>query len=544
MLIDADIHQTFTQTADMASSAYVEMRDRLRQFMVTDHRIRDICTMIRAEGTKRWKIVIDVAPTRDRDDDEVISRPEKPAPLGELVDAASSPEVNNGLEGAFADKEIHRGKRGWWLSGYAPIHNSAREAVAVLRLDFSADAVKKEMSEVREIILYSCIFFLALALMAASAYARRLTKPMDEVVTVTEKIAQGEYDQRIDVTQKGELGQLAESVNTMAESLRKNFDKVSTLNRMADVLSSTLNLRLKMANILLATLDLRTALEMSLNLALQVTKSAKGAIFLIRERKRRLELGTSQGIEGMQVLGDECFVGEQKLNTAMQKDLDAQIKEWLDITGCTRYFFLKIKDNLQGVFLLSPEVGDEAFLNTLMAEISFGIENARLFRDATTDSTTGLFMKRYFKIQLDTEAKKLQMYKRGLSLLMLDIDGFKQINDTYGHQFGDLVLIEIAKIITHSVRDSDMVARYGGDEIVIILPDSSKENARMVADRIRAAVEAYKFPYEEKTVRITVSIGLSHMTVEEPVPSEQLLRRADAALYEAKEAGRNTIQVA
>jgi diguanylate cyclase (GGDEF)-like protein len=543
MLVDGDMHQTFTEAEDMTSRAFVEMRDRLRAFMVADDRIRDMYTMIKTDGPNTWKIMIDVAPTRDRDGDGTISPPEESAPLGEEYDAEPSPEMERSFEGPTADGEMHCDKWGWWLSGYAPIHNGANETVAILKLDVSADAVKKELSQIREIFLYSLVFFLALALMASNAYARRLTKPIDEVVRVAQEIAQGEYDHRIEVTRKNEMGLLAETMNTMTGSLKRNFDKATTMNRMADVLSSTLNLRLKMANILLATLDLRTALEMSLNLALQVTKSKNGAIFLIREEKQSLELGTSQGIDHIRITGDGCFVGDRKLDTVLGKDLDGQMKEWLEITGCTRYFFLKIKNNLQGIFLLSPEVGDEAFLSTLMSEISFGIENARLFRDATTDSTTGLFMKRYFQIQLDTETKKLQMYKRGLSLLILDIDHFKNTNDTYGHQFGDLVLIGVAKIITHSVRDSDMVARYGGDEIVIILPDSSKENARMVADRIRVAVKEYPFPYEDKNVEITVSIGISHMTAEEPIPSEQLLRLADAALYRAKEAGKNTIHV-
>jgi len=544
LLIDGDTHEAFTQAEDMTSPAFVRMRDRLRAFMVVDDRIRDMYTMIRTDGPNTWKIIMDVAPTRDVDGDGVVSELERPAPLGEEYDAPPCPEMEKSFEGPTADGEIRRDKSGWRLSGYAPIYNSAKEAVAILRMDVSADTIREEMSQIREIILYSCIFFLALALMVSSAYARRLTRPIDEVVKVAEEIAGGDYDHRIEVTKKNEMGLLATTMNTMAESLRKNFDKVSTLNRMADVLSSTLNLRLKMANILLATLDLGTALEMSLNLALQVTKSSKGAIFLIRDEEQSLELGTSQGIEDIRLVGGECLVGDRKLNTVLEKDLDAQIKEWLDITGCTRYFFLKIRDNLSGVFLLSPEVEDEAFLNTLMAEISFGIENARLFRDATTDSTTGLYMKRYFQIQLDTETKRAQMYERGLSLLILDIDGFKKINDTYGHQFGDLVLIEIAKIITGSVRDSDMVARYGGDEIVIILPDSSKENARMVADRILLAVEHHEFPYENKNVQITVSIGISHMTAEDPISSEQLLRLADSALYKAKEAGKNTIHVA
>jgi diguanylate cyclase (GGDEF)-like protein len=126
---------------------------------------------------------------------------------------------------------------------------------------------------------------------------------------------------------------------------------------------------------------------------------------------------------------------------------------------------------------------------------------------------------------------------------MLDIDQFKTVNDTCGHQFGDLVLREIAKIITGSVRKTDVVARYGGDEIVIILPDATKESAKMVADRILKGVREKEFHYENKTIGLTVSMGISNMSGEEPLSSEQLLRLADSALYKAKEAGKNTIHV-
>jgi diguanylate cyclase (GGDEF)-like protein len=194
--------------------------------------------------------------------------------------------------------------------------------------------------------------------------------------------------------------------------------------------------------------------------------------------------------------------------------------------------------------LLNPETKDEGFLSTLMTEISFGIEIARLLRDAITDTTTGLFMKRYFQIQLQTETKRAQRHKMGLSLLMLDIDHFKTVNDTCGHQFGDVVLKRIATIIAHSVRKTDIVARYGGDEIVIILPDASKESAKMVADRILKGVQEEEFQFEEKKIRLTVSIGISNMTGGEPMSPEQLLRLADSALYRAKDAGKNTVHIA
>ncbi len=323
---------------------------------------------------------------------------------------------------------------------------------------------------------------------------------------------------------------LAASTNLTAENVGEGFDKLSVLSRIANISASSL--------------DLGQALEMSLKLALEATNSTRGAIFLVRENGESIELATSQGIKGMQGDGEECFVGARKLTTLLAKDSHAQVKHWLDMTGCTRCFFLTIRDSLRGIFLLNPQTTDEDFLKTLMTEISFGIEIARLLRDAITDTTTGLFMKRYFQIQLDTETKRAQRYKMGLSLLMLDIDHFKAVNDTCGHPFGDVVLREIAQIITRSVRKTDVVARFGGDEIVIILPDASKESARMVANRILKGVQKKEFQHEDKKIRLTVSMGIANMAADEPMSSEQLLRLADAALYKAKEAGKNTVHIA
>jgi len=530
LLIDGDIHEGFADVDDMASAAFIEMRDKMRSFMEGDARISEMYTMVKTDRPNIWRFVIDAGLVEDDDGDGIISDLEKPAPLGEAYDVTTYPEMQRAFEGPIADREISRDKWGWWLSAYCPIYDSEGEAVAIVGIDIAADTIREEMSQIRDMILFSCLLFLALALVVSSAYAYSLTKPINAMVKASEEIGRGNYDQRISVGKKNEMGFLATTMNHMAESISRSFDKLSTLNRMASILASTF--------------DLGQALEISLSTAMGATRSTKGAIFLVRGNEKYLELAASRGIEEMRSVDEGYSIGDKRLTTVLGRDARVHVNEWLQLTGCTRCFFLTIKENLRGVFLLNPQIGDEEFLDTMMTEISFGIENARLFRDAITDSTTGLFMKRYFQIQLETEAKRSQRYKRGLSLLILDIDDFKDINDTYGHPFGDLVLKEVAKIVSRSARETDVVARYGGDEIVVILADATKEMARVVADRILRTVGLHEFRYGKEKASVTVSIGVSYMTGQRPVSPEELLRLADAALYRAKEAGKNSVYIA
>ena len=159
---------------------------------------------------------------------------------------------------------------------------------------------------------------------------------------------------------------------------------------------------------------------------------------------------------------------------------------------------------------------------------------------AITDSLTGLNNRRQLDTVLETEWKKSQRYKQPVSCLLIDIDFFKAVNDTYGHKAGDLVLIEIANIIRKNVRDVDTVGRWGGEEFVAILPFSNKDQGLIVAQRILEKVSVYEFPqFPDK--RITVSIGLSCSN-----PSlntkEEFVEASDRALYEAKRKGRNRIE--
>ena len=164
--------------------------------------------------------------------------------------------------------------------------------------------------------------------------------------------------------------------------------------------------------------------------------------------------------------------------------------------------------------------------------------NRRLARQALTDDLTALANRRHGAHQLEREVALCVRHRRVLALVRVDVDHFKAINDTHGHQAGDQVLAEVARRLAGAVRGGDELARWGGDEFVAILPGTDKPGALRAAERLRAAVAAAPVQAAETELAVTVSVGWAHWSGDTP---DDLLARADRALYRAKDAGRDTV---
>jgi len=163
---------------------------------------------------------------------------------------------------------------------------------------------------------------------------------------------------------------------------------------------------------------------------------------------------------------------------------------------------------------------------------------------SVTDDLTGLYNSRYLNLVLRRESKRASRSGRPLSLLFLDLDGFKQVNDTHGHLAGSKALVEAAVIIRGSARETDVAARFGGDEFSVILPDTGRDGAVSVAERIRDRINACQFLASDGlSIHLTASIGVATLP-DVAASAEELIRAADVAMYRVKDAGKNGIHIA
>jgi diguanylate cyclase (GGDEF)-like protein len=212
------------------------------------------------------------------------------------------------------------------------------------------------------------------------------------------------------------------------------------------------------------------------------------------------------------------------------------------------------QEKLVGVLIVGPKEGrrpypaeEQDLLNLLAHHVATVFENARLFESVTYESLTGLLRREAILEQLDRELDRAQRYGRPLTIAMADLDHFKEINDRHGHLAGDTLLRRIAQVLAGGLRSTDWVGRYGGEEFLLVLPETDILGAAAVAEKIRTRVQRTVVPIEDGAIaRVTISIGLASLA--EVLPREggrltarDLIAAADRSLYEAKNGGRNRV---
>src|SRR4051812_1561124 len=163
-----------------------------------------------------------------------------------------------------------------------------------------------------------------------------------------------------------------------------------------------------------------------------------------------------------------------------------------------------------------------------------------IYRLTTVDGLTQISNRRFFEEALEREISRCNRYSREMSLVMIDIDHFKQINDSFGHLAGDSVLKQLASIIKSKIRREDVFARYGGEEFALLLPEVALEGGAAMAEKARKLVAGQKFEFDSQRIPVTISAGVAALTGTQREPAD-LVRAADAKLYEAKNTGRNKV---
>jgi diguanylate cyclase (GGDEF)-like protein len=208
------------------------------------------------------------------------------------------------------------------------------------------------------------------------------------------------------------------------------------------------------------------------------------------------------------------------------------------------------KGELAGILYMENGLTAGAFtaerielLSVIAAQAAVSIENCRLLELSTTDGLTKLCVHRYFQFLLDKEIERSRRYNRIFSIVMIDIDDFKRINDAYGHQAGDDVLRAVARLLREKIRSVDIAARYGGEEFVLIFPETDTENALIPAEKIRQFVENLVIRRGNEQLRVTISLGVATYPVH-ATEKGSLIEAADGAMYASKRAGKNRVSIA
>jgi len=287
---------------------------------------------------------------------------------------------------------------------------------------------------------------------------------------------------------------------------------------------------------------------------------------LIGEERSFLEHFVDQLSAQLNDVEDRCFMlsahSEQMRDSDRQfaDSIESQVDDMVNTT-CTEKSYTVLKDQiLSRLNKIKAALDDKrredeirqqsstmqieelkANLKNMKKQMDISLKREKsLERDLSTDSLTGVANRRAYKIRLEQELKKFKRYRREFSMIMFDMDYFKTVNDTYGHIVGDMCIRQVVGRIKQVLRETDFMARFGGDEFIIILPETDREVAIGVANRISQCISNARFVYRNQQIGLSISVGLSQV-LESDADPETLFCRVDDALYTAKKQGRGQV---
>jgi diguanylate cyclase (GGDEF)-like protein len=328
-------------------------------------------------------------------------------------------------------------------------------------------------------------------------------------------------------------------------SLRSRLAELETLNRSAHALGSSL----EFAELLEITArETLAAIPEAEVVAVALREGERGSDFIVDCYDRhegefaRVRARPHAGLSAMVVDKGKPLSVPDLLRSEHQVAGDPGIRSWLGVP-ITRY-----EESVGVLSVQSREprafgVNQQRVLEAIGAQAGTAIQNARLYELATVDGLTGLFVRRYFDSRLREELERARRYQTEFSVVLLDVDNFKKLNDTYGHGVGDRVLREVAQVMRRNMRGVDIPARYGGEEFAFILPRTGMLDAHAVAERLRHDLGDARIAAESNVISVTASLGLASYPESGAQSADELVKLADTALYRAKQTGKNRVEL-
>jgi diguanylate cyclase (GGDEF)-like protein len=433
---------------------------------------------------------------------------------------------------------------------------------------------------------------LLVALVATISTHLFLDKPLSSLALVMNRAEKGDFLVRAVGASDDEIGALSRNFNQMLShitaltatkiqteqdllfaqrelklktKLAEQSKVIEKNNQMLEAIVRDLSLLYEIGQGVNSTIELEELYRVITDVFQKRLKLDKFAILMKDESGSILQVKAAYGFLDTDHIMDMTFrIGEGVTGEVVIRGEAIYIK---DTTKEERFLHYKGERVLEGSFLSVPLVfkkdtlgvinfhrpNTDAFseeenrlLKLVANQVALAIENAKLYTQARDlsikDELTSLYNRRHFQTVLQIEWKRAVRFHRSLSLLMIDADHFKKYNDTFGHLQGDKVLREMANLLRKNVREIDTVARFGGEEFIILLPDTDKKGAVAVGEKLRKIIEAYRFIDTSGTSvsPITISVGIASYP-DDVRELDDLIDHADIALYDAKDAGRNRV---
>jgi len=407
-------------------------------------------------------------------------------------------------------------------------------SVSVLS-NLAATGVSVTGSRVLAAVLIGAVLVLAVGFSLLAS--RGLQSQLSRFLQAARRLGGGDFSSPIETVGRDEFAALGQEFNNMSQQLARRLDELSQERaRLREAIH-------RIGQTFASNLDRGALLDLALKTAMDAVQATAGRVSArANPDKPLVEVVREGALAGMQ---DGIYQAERK---ALQS---RDCGESSSVGGCVLSVplgpLLESDGRLHGLITVARPDGafsadDREVLQSLASQAALALENVELHlqvsRQAVTDELTGLANHRRFQELLSIQMEQVRRYGHSVGLIMLDIDDFKSVNDTYGHQQGDVVLRRVARALADSSREADLPARYGGEELALILPHTDLEGAHAIAERIRTAIEALRIPRSDGagTLRITASLGVS---ASRDGRKEALIADADAALYEAKRQGKN-----
>jgi diguanylate cyclase (GGDEF)-like protein len=378
--------------------------------------------------------------------------------------------------------------------------------------------------------------FLLLAFLFSVTASRALQGQLGRFLTAARRLGGGDFSSRIPTEGRDEFAALGEEFNSMSSQLERRLEE---LNQERGRLRESIR---RIGQTFASNLDRQALLELALSTAIDAVQATAGRLSV---RSTPEEPLAESGAVGS-FAGIESLIHDAERRALQTGDLGDASSDGTFVMSVA-LGPISATNRAHGVITVARQQrefsdDDREVLRSFAAQSTLALENVELHfqvrRQAVTDELTGLANHGRFQELLSAEIAEGRRYEYPVGLIMLDIDDFKSVNDTYGHQQGDVVLKHVARVLRDSSREADVAARYGGEEMALILPHTDLTGTYAIAERVRTAIEALHVPRLDGNgvLRITASLGVASAADGD---KDFLISEADNALYAAKRGGKN-----